>query len=116
MNFIKKYFLKRKLKKKLKLAIESICTFDEDILKTKSCDISHFMCVCLYRYDIPQEELPNFNRESFSLFIKEYYPSLIQYLSDSSKAAWMDMNHKYYPDEEITKAKKHFLTYIMNNL
>lgn len=115
MNFIKKYFLKRKLKKKLKLAIKSICTFNEGLLKDASHKISHYMCISLYNYDITQEELPNFNRESFSLFIKKYYPDLVPYLSDSTKSAWADICGNY-PDEEITKAKKHFLTYIMNNL
>lgn len=116
MNFIKKYFLKKKLKKKLKLAIESIYTFDEDLLKAKSHKASHFMCVSLYNYGIHWHELPNFNRESFSLFIKKYYPNLVPYLTDSSKAAWTDRYNGYYPDEEITKAKKAFLTHIMNNL
>ena len=112
MNFIKKFFRKRKLKKKLKLAIESICTFHENF----SIDKTHFMCTSLYKHDIDRNKLPNFNRESFSLFIKEHYPYLVLYLTESDKASWMDYNNGYYPDEQITEAKKAFLTYIMNNL
>lgn len=113
MNFIKKFFLKRKLKKKLKLVIDSIITFSEDFGSKKE---SHFICICLYNYGINKNDLPNFNLESFSLFIKKFYPQLTPYLNEHYHEAWMRDRNGYYPDEQITEAKKAFLTYIIKNL
>lgn len=114
MNLIKKYFLKKKLKK----AIDLISTSKGII------DGTHYMCFALHHVKINKNTLPRFNFESFKEFIEIHYPELIFYLNKSYMAPiipysfpWMEEDDaEYYPDEEITQAKKHFLTYIMNNL
>lgn len=113
MNFIKKYFLKKKLKK----AIEYLKEDSED-------NGTHYMCIALDHFNIDKNDIPEFNFYSFKKFIEIHYPELVFYLTKRymisiapSLLPWMEEDDaEYYPDEQITQAKKHFLTYIMNNL
>ena len=101
MNFIKKYFLKKKLKK----AIDSIGV------------ITPYMCNALfYISGINKHKIPEFNYDSFKEFIELYYPELACYMHPKSQTYEYSIGWMTIDSEEIFKAKRHFLTNIMNSL
>ena len=113
MSFIKKYRLKKKLKK----AIDYLKTLEES-------HPYHYMCLTLDHFNIDRNDIPEFNYESFKEFIEIHYPELTPYLARGytmsvipSLLPWMEEDDDdYYPDEQITQAKKHYLCYIMATL